>query len=91
MVITKGILFCEVTVVRFYELDENFFIDVTVFREEVLATGAKSVQFVNRKFQFFVCRIFILQHTVKLTENSKIYCYRVELVLNSTVGLILAP
>jgi hypothetical protein len=40
MVITKGILFCEVTVVHFYELDENFFIDVTVFREEVLATGA---------------------------------------------------
>jgi hypothetical protein len=38
-----------------------------------------------------VCRIFILQHTVKLTENEKTYCYRVELVLNSTVGLILAP
>jgi hypothetical protein len=26
-----------------------------------------------------------------LTENEKTYCYRVELVLNSTVGLILAP
>jgi hypothetical protein len=65
--------------------------DMTIFREDVHAAEAISVEFMNREFQFFICRIFILQHTVKLTKNSETYCYRAEVVLNSTVGLILAP
>jgi hypothetical protein len=69
----------------------NLMNNKTIFRQDVHAAQAVSVEFMNCKFQFLVCRIFILQHTVKLTKNSGTYCYRVEVVLNSTVGLILAP
>jgi hypothetical protein len=55
---------------------------VTVFREKVHAAEAKSVEFMNREFQFFNGHIYIWEHTVKLTKNSKTYCYCVKVVLN---------